>query len=194
MLADRDATIALQANTITSLTAKVEMLEVLVKKLVEERSRNSTNSNLPPSSDGPGGSAPKAGKKPHKKGRKRGGQPGHKGSHRVLVFSGAFDLIQSRRLGRSTRPVTAAPRSGGIVIHRSLAVSLRTDRSRARRGGRQLGMGSARQRAPLTGAPPVRAAAYRVRAPRVRDHLDRRIVTTRIGAWVSASRSRGALA
>jgi hypothetical protein len=63
----------------------VEALEVLVKKLVEERSRNSTNSNLPPSSDGPGGSSPKAGKKPNKKGRKRGGQPGHKGSHRVLV-------------------------------------------------------------------------------------------------------------
>jgi hypothetical protein len=36
MLAERDATIAMQANTITSLTAKVEMLEVLVKKLVEE--------------------------------------------------------------------------------------------------------------------------------------------------------------
>jgi transposase len=85
MLADRDATIALQAKTITSLTAKVEVLEVLVKKLVEERSRNSTNSNLPPSSDGPGSSSPKASKKPNKKGRKRGGQPGHKGSHRVLV-------------------------------------------------------------------------------------------------------------
>ena len=85
MLAERDATIALQANTIRSLTAKVEALEALVKKLVEELSRNSSNSNLPPSSDGPGGSSPKAGKKPNKKGRKRGGQPGHKGSHRVLV-------------------------------------------------------------------------------------------------------------
>ena len=84
-LADRDATIALQAKTIAALTAKVEVLEVLVKKLVEQQSRNSTNSNLPPSSDGPGGASPKTGKKPDKKARKRGGQPGHKGSHRVLV-------------------------------------------------------------------------------------------------------------
>jgi transposase len=78
-------TIALQANTIASLTAKVEVLEALVKKLVEQQSRNSTNSNLPPSSDGPGGASPKGDKKSDKKGRKRGGQPGHKGSHRVLV-------------------------------------------------------------------------------------------------------------
>jgi transposase len=84
-LADRDATIALQAKTIAALTAKVEVLEALVKKLVEAQSRNSTNSNLPPSSDGPGGASAKAGKKPNKKGGKRGGQPGHKGSSRVLV-------------------------------------------------------------------------------------------------------------
>ena len=78
-------TITLQASAIASLTAKVEVLEVLVKKLVEQQSRNSTNSNLPPSSDGPGGSSAKSSKKPSKKGGKRGGQPGHKGSHRVLV-------------------------------------------------------------------------------------------------------------
>ena len=85
MVADRDATITLQANTIASLTAKVETLETLMKRLLEERSRNSSNSNLPPSSDGPGASSAQAGKKRDKKGRKRGGQPGHKGSHRVLV-------------------------------------------------------------------------------------------------------------
>lgn len=84
-LANRDATIALQAKTIAALTAKVESLETLMKRLLEERNRNSTNSNLPPSSDGPGGASPKGGKKPDKKGRKRGGQPGHKGSHRLLV-------------------------------------------------------------------------------------------------------------
>ena len=65
---DRE-TITLQAKTIAALTAKVEVLEVLVKKLVEQQSRNSTNSNLPPSSDGPGGASPKA----TKKGRKRRG-------------------------------------------------------------------------------------------------------------------------
>ncbi len=83
-LKDRE-TITLQASTIAALTAKVEVLEVLVKKLVEQQSRNSTNSNLPPSSDGPGGSSAKSSKKPSKKGGKRGGQAGHKGSHRELV-------------------------------------------------------------------------------------------------------------
>ena len=79
-LADRDATIALQAKTIAALTAKVEVLEALVKKLVEAQSRNSTNSNLPPSSDGPGAANSKSSKKPNKKGLKRGGPPGHRGS------------------------------------------------------------------------------------------------------------------
>jgi transposase len=85
MLADRDATIALQAKTIASLTAKVEALETLVKRLAEQLTRNSTNSNLPPSSDGPGASSTNASKKADKKGRKRGAQKGHAGSHRVMV-------------------------------------------------------------------------------------------------------------
>jgi transposase len=82
----------LQASTIASLTAKVEALEVLVQKLVEQLGRNSTNSNLPPSSDGPGASSSKV-RKPDKKGGKRGGQKGHRGSHRALVPAERVDEV-----------------------------------------------------------------------------------------------------
>lgn len=60
-----------------------------VAELQERLSRNSRNSNLPPSSDKPGiGSTneSKKGKKRRKgKKRKRGGQPGHRGNHRALL-------------------------------------------------------------------------------------------------------------
>ena len=82
-LAERDAVIAKQAKLIAAQATKVEALEALVLKLTEQLNRNSTNSNLPPSSDGPGGASAKGRKKP--KGRKRGAQKGHRGSHRVLV-------------------------------------------------------------------------------------------------------------
>lgn len=45
--------------------------------------KNSRNSSKPPSSDGPGARGP--GQNVKKEGRKRGGQPGHSGSKRVLL-------------------------------------------------------------------------------------------------------------
>jgi len=110
MLADRDATIALQAKTIVALTAKQEMLEVLVGKLVEQQSRNSTNSNLPPSSDGPGGS-PKPSKKAVKKGGKRGAQKGHKGSHRALVPADRVDKVVDMFPARCDDCQTSLPKT-----------------------------------------------------------------------------------
>ena len=83
-LTTRDALIAEQARIIARLATKVEALEALALKQSELLGRNSKNSNLPPSSDGPGGASGDAGKK-SKRGRKRGAQKGHKGSHRALV-------------------------------------------------------------------------------------------------------------
>lgn len=62
--------------------ARVAQLEEQVAKLLELLNRNSSNSNLPPSSDGPGQGA---GKKKSKGKRRRGGQKGHRGAHRVLL-------------------------------------------------------------------------------------------------------------
>jgi transposase len=56
------------------------------------RKKDSSNSSKPPSSDGPG-----AGKRVHpqrkKSRRKPGGQPGHRGAHRVLVPPERVDLV-----------------------------------------------------------------------------------------------------
>ena len=57
-----------------------------VAKLTELLNRNSKNSHLPPSSDGPGGGAGSpAGGRRRKSGRKRGGQKGRRGKHRELL-------------------------------------------------------------------------------------------------------------
>ncbi len=73
--------------------ARVDELEAALVKLVaevedlkEKVRRNSSNSNLPPSSDGPGAGARIEGR--HKKspsGRKRGGQKGRRGAFRELT-------------------------------------------------------------------------------------------------------------
>jgi len=81
-LAKRDAVVADQAKLITAMIVKVTALEELVEKQAELLGRNSSNSSLPPSSDGPGGATAH---KKKKKGRKRGAQKGHKGSHRALM-------------------------------------------------------------------------------------------------------------
>ena len=68
------------------LEATVAVLKALVEDLSEKLRRNSSNSHLPPSSDGPGAAG--RGERPRKtspSGRKRGGQGGHRGSFRVLV-------------------------------------------------------------------------------------------------------------
>ena len=83
-LATRDAVLAEQARVIAELVTKVQAFEALVLKQAEMLGRNSKNSSLPPSSDGPGGASSTPRKK-SKKGRKRGAQKGHKGHHRALV-------------------------------------------------------------------------------------------------------------
>jgi transposase len=75
-IAEQDAKLAEQAARIAELTAQVA-------KLTELLGRNSRNSHLPPSSDGPG--AATKGKLHGKFGRKRGGQKGHRGNHRSLL-------------------------------------------------------------------------------------------------------------
>lgn len=57
-----------------------------IARLTEQQNQNSTNSHLPPSSDGPGATA-RGVRRPKKKKskRKRGGQKGRRGAHRELL-------------------------------------------------------------------------------------------------------------
>ena len=68
---------------VLTLVARVQELEAEVSALREQVNRNSRNSSKPPSSDGPD-AVPKPRKRAKGK-RKRGGQPGHKGTTRKLV-------------------------------------------------------------------------------------------------------------
>lgn len=82
-LVQRDARIAELEGQVATLTSQVEALTKQVAELMEKLGRNSRNSHLPPSTDPPGtrgqsGSRGSAG-------RKRGGQPGHRGSRRTLL-------------------------------------------------------------------------------------------------------------
>lgn len=81
-LAARDALIAAQSARIDALTRQVA-------ELLQRLGRNSSNSNLPPSSDGPGARPRDKGKSA--KGKRRGGQPGHGGSRRALLDESHVD-------------------------------------------------------------------------------------------------------
>ena len=86
VLAAKDARIA----ELEEKLARVAELEAELGKLRELLGRNSSNSNKPPSSDGPGLGP----RKPKKKGkRRRGAQKGHRGSHRALVAPEQVDQV-----------------------------------------------------------------------------------------------------
>ena len=76
------AAFAVMQQRIVELESKVGELEAKVRDLEARLKLNSTNSSKPPSSD-PVGMKRKPPKPPSK--RKRGGQPGHRKAHRVLV-------------------------------------------------------------------------------------------------------------
>jgi transposase len=69
------------------LHTQVGALTQEVAQLREQLDRNSRNSSQPPSSDPPAQKAPQKRATSTTKGRKRGGQPGHKGHHRLLIPS-----------------------------------------------------------------------------------------------------------
>jgi transposase len=64
-----------------AMQARIEELEVRVRELEARLGQNSGNSSRPPSSDPPGVGRPKRERPPS--GRKRGGQPGHRGYYRT---------------------------------------------------------------------------------------------------------------
>jgi transposase len=94
-LAAQEAKLAAQEAKLAEQGARLAELAAQVAKLTEQLGRNSSNSHLPPSSDGPGsGSRGGAvGKPKPKSGRKRGGQKGHRGSHRALFPEARVDSV-----------------------------------------------------------------------------------------------------
>lgn len=91
-LAAKGARIAEQDARIAEQDARIEALMLQVAELTERLGRNSGNSNLPPSSDSPGARGNRN-KSKSGKGKHRGGQPGHRGSRRVLLAAEHVDDV-----------------------------------------------------------------------------------------------------
>ena len=94
-IAEQDARIVEQDARIVELTALVAALEKKVAEHVLRLGCNSSNSNLPPSSDSPAERAKKnAQKQAAQDGkRKRGGQPKHRGTRRELLPADKVDDV-----------------------------------------------------------------------------------------------------
>jgi transposase len=86
---DRETAVGLLLR-VGELVEANRRLEARVAELERRLNRTSRNSSLPPSQDPP--SAPPRPKQPAS-GRKRGGQPGHEGSHRSLLPTERVDEI-----------------------------------------------------------------------------------------------------
>jgi len=90
-IAELERQVAERDAIIEALTERLKQLERTVAELSERLNRNSNNSHLPPSSDGPGGRQGKKGQEVSL--RKRGGQKGHRGNHRKLLPPDEVDHI-----------------------------------------------------------------------------------------------------
>lgn len=93
-LADRDGQLAERDGQITELKEQLATALAAIARLTELQNQNSTNSHLPPSSDGPGATA-RGVRRPKKKKskRKRGGQKGRRGAHRELLPAERVDEV-----------------------------------------------------------------------------------------------------
>ena len=91
-LAARDADLAVERARRAELEEQVAKLTEAVRALREMLDRNSSNSNKPPSSDPPGTGA-RLPKRKKSKGGRRGGQKGHRGTHRLLVSPEQVDTF-----------------------------------------------------------------------------------------------------
>jgi transposase len=91
-IAELEAELAASYARIAEQAAQIEALIRQVAALTERIARNSGNSNLPPSSDSPSERANRN-KGKSGKGKRRGGQPGHRGSRRELLAVDHVDDI-----------------------------------------------------------------------------------------------------
>jgi len=84
-LAARDAALAVGEARIAELERLVAELRNQLSALVKADGQDSSNSNQPPSSDAPGRGVSQRRKNKRDKKKRRGGQKGHRGSHRGLL-------------------------------------------------------------------------------------------------------------
>ena len=85
-LVELEAELASKDAALAELEAEVDELRGQVRRLTGKLNQNSSNSHLPPSSDGPGAGKKNKKRKSRQEGkRKRGAQKGHPGAYRLLL-------------------------------------------------------------------------------------------------------------
>jgi len=111
---------ALEARleSLEALAARVHTLQEQVRTLEERLNQTSRNASRPPSSDPPQAQRPKG---PHS-GRRRGGQPGHRGQTRTLIP--VEEVLRWCRSKRRSAPV-ATPPYGEMILSRFVIKSSR---------------------------------------------------------------------
>ena len=93
-LAEQSTRLAEQSTQLAEQREEIAGLRKQLAELMEVVGRNSRNSNLPPSSDGPAsGGGGKEGLRRRKSQRTRGGQKGHRGSCRALLPEAQVDCV-----------------------------------------------------------------------------------------------------
>jgi transposase len=93
-LAQQAEQLAQQAEQLAQQAERIEALAVQVETLQEQLRQDSSNSSKPPSSDSPSQREKNRQRRARKaSGRKRGGQPKHKGSYRNLVAHEHVDEV-----------------------------------------------------------------------------------------------------
>lgn len=118
------AEIAGLREVLEALKASAVRTEKLLVSLQERLGKDSRNSNQPPSSDGPG-AAPRPPSEPT--GRKRGGQPGRKGSARMMLPEGSEDRTVTVSLTCCPHCRKEVPTSAitGSTLHRVVDLAQR---------------------------------------------------------------------
>src|SRR5262245_57965137 len=95
-LADTPLPPEIWAATPSAAQALIVTLQERIRDLEARLGQNSSNSSRPPSTDPP--QAPPRPKAPPS-GRKRGGQPGHRGAYRLLAVVASRGLVSGPRRG-----------------------------------------------------------------------------------------------
>jgi transposase len=92
-LAERETQLAERETRIAELERRIADLSAALEELRRKLGQNSQNSHRPPSSDSPTARGQRRSKGKSKSQRKRGGQPGHRGSHRRLLPADEVDKV-----------------------------------------------------------------------------------------------------
>jgi len=107
-LQGEEGVVTLITELVSASVAALQQQEARIRALEDQEAQDSHNSSKPPSSDGLKKPRPKSQRKPS--GKKRGGQPGHKGhTLQAVEHPDRIEVHPVRQCARCQAPLTGAP-------------------------------------------------------------------------------------